>query len=120
MKKRAYVLLLPKFQVSLQIRPYKHDSTASRLLSEVKHVLVRLVLRWGTTLEHRMLNFFLFLFASLVLCVFSAVGVLFSSFFASPRFSSLPFPFLWGLLLLFFTAVQVRTEKDWCAFARSL
>ena len=33
-----------------QERPYNHDSTASRLLSEVKHDLVRLVLRWGTTL----------------------------------------------------------------------
>jgi hypothetical protein len=34
-----------------QERPYNHDSTASRLLSEVKHDLARLVLRWGTTLE---------------------------------------------------------------------
>ena len=32
-------------------RPYQHDSTASRLLSEVKHVRAQLVLRWGTTLE---------------------------------------------------------------------
>ena len=40
-----------------QERPYKHDSTASRLLSEVKHVLARLVLRWGTTLESRVLFF---------------------------------------------------------------
>ena len=32
-------------------RPYQHDSTASRLLSEVKHVRAWLVLRWGTTLE---------------------------------------------------------------------
>ena len=29
--------------------PYNHDSTASRLLSEVKHDLDLLVLRWGTT-----------------------------------------------------------------------
>ena len=34
-----------------QERPYNHDSTASRLLSEVKHDLVRLVLRWGTTMK---------------------------------------------------------------------
>ena len=38
-------------------RPYKDDSTASRLLSEVKHLLARLVLRWGTTLESRVLFF---------------------------------------------------------------
>ena len=42
-----------------QERPYHDDSTASRLLSEVKHRRVELVLRWGTTLESSML-FFLF------------------------------------------------------------
>ena len=36
-------------------RPYQHDSTASRPLSEVKHARARLVLRWGTTLESRVL-----------------------------------------------------------------
>jgi hypothetical protein len=36
-------------------RPYQHDSTTSRLLCEVKHVRARLVLRWGTTLESRVL-----------------------------------------------------------------
>ena len=40
-----------------QERPYQHDSTASSLLSEVKHVRARLVLRWGTTLESRVLFF---------------------------------------------------------------
>ena len=40
-----------------QERPYNHDSTASRLLSEVKHDLARLVLRWGTTLESLVLFF---------------------------------------------------------------
>ena len=35
-----------------QERPYNNDSTASRLLSEVKHCLAWLVLRWGTTLEY--------------------------------------------------------------------
>jgi hypothetical protein len=43
-----------------QERPYQHDSTASRLLSEVKHVRARLVLRWGTTLESWVLFFFYF------------------------------------------------------------
>jgi hypothetical protein len=40
-----------------QERPYHNDSTASRLLSEVKHCRARLVLRWGTTLESRVLFF---------------------------------------------------------------
>ena len=40
-----------------QERPYSTDNTASRLLSEVKHCLVQLVLRWGTTLESWMLFF---------------------------------------------------------------
>ena len=43
------------FYSSAWVRPYQHDSTASRLLSEVKHVRARLVLRWGTTLESRVL-----------------------------------------------------------------
>ena len=42
-----------------QERPYHDDSTASRLLSEVKHRRARLVLRWGTTLESLVLFFFL-------------------------------------------------------------
>ena len=45
----------------IQERPYNHDSTASRLLSEVKHDLARLVLRSGTTLEYRVLFFLLLL-----------------------------------------------------------
>ena len=40
-----------------QERPYHCDSTASRLLSEVKHSRARLVLRWGTTLESLVLFF---------------------------------------------------------------
>ena len=40
-----------------QERPYHDDSTASRLLSEDKHHRARLVLRWGTTLESRVLFF---------------------------------------------------------------
>ena len=33
------------------VKAYHDDSTASRLLSEVKHRRAQLVLRWGTTLE---------------------------------------------------------------------
>eukprot|EP00984_Skeletonema_dohrnii_P017484 scaffold7967_cov81-Skeletonema_dohrnii-CCMP3373.AAC.2 len=44
-----------------QERPYHSDSTASRLLSEVKHCRARLVLRWGTTLESLVLIFCSFL-----------------------------------------------------------
>ena len=40
-----------------QERPYHSDSTASRLLSEVKHCRAQLVLRWGTTLESWVLFF---------------------------------------------------------------
>ena len=43
-----------------QERPYHDDSTASRLLSEVKHRRARLVLRWGTTLESLVLFFYHF------------------------------------------------------------
>ena len=43
-------------------RPYQHDSTASRLLSEAKHVRAWLVLRWGTTLESQVLFSFFIIF----------------------------------------------------------
>ena len=49
--------------------PYHSDSTASRLLSEVKHCRVELVLRWGTTLESSM-----FIFCLLFSCL-KFVGV---------------------------------------------
>ena len=51
-------ILVPVWPQLHQERPYNHDSTASRLLSEVKHDLARLVLRWGTTLESLVLFFF--------------------------------------------------------------
>ena len=59
--------VVQKLQKSIKIsdniqrreRPYQHDSTASRLLSEVKHVRAWLVLRWGTTLESQVLFSFL-------------------------------------------------------------
>ncbi len=37
------------------LRPYSRESTASRLICEVKHVLARIVVRWGTTREVRVL-----------------------------------------------------------------
>jgi len=43
-----------------QERPYHSDSTASRLLSEVKHCRAQLVLQWGTMLESWVLFFCLF------------------------------------------------------------
>jgi hypothetical protein len=56
---RVPIALIP---INYQERPYHDDSTASRLLSEVKHRRARLVLRWGTTLESRVLFFLHFLF----------------------------------------------------------
>ena len=59
--KRAFnILLIVRNFISNKIRPYNHDNTASRLLSEVKHRRAWLVLRWGTTLESQVL-FFCFL-----------------------------------------------------------
>ena len=54
-------------------RPYHDDSTASRLLSEVKHRRARLVLRWGTTLESLVL-FFFFIHIILLASTTSLVG----------------------------------------------
>ena len=53
-RRRDYI---ERWRHNIQERPYNHDSTASRLLSEVKHDLARLVLRWGTTLESLVLFF---------------------------------------------------------------
>ena len=41
-------------------RPYNRENTASRSICEVKHVLVWIVVRWGTTREVQMLFFFNF------------------------------------------------------------
>ena len=62
---RAPVVSLAQFlyvfnKIGRQERPYHDDNTASRLLSEVKHHRARLVLRWGTTLESRVLFFYSF------------------------------------------------------------
>ena len=51
-------LYIQKVSAGKQVVPYHDDSTASRLLSEVKHHRARLVLRWGTTLESREYYFF--------------------------------------------------------------
>ena len=40
-----------------QVRPYHCDSTASRLLSKVKHSWAWLVLLWGTRLESQVVYF---------------------------------------------------------------
>ena len=39
-------------------RPYDRENTASRLICEVKHIPVWIVVRWGTTREVQMLFFF--------------------------------------------------------------
>ena len=62
-RRRDYI---QRWRHNIQERPYNHDSTASRLLSEVKHDLARLVLRWGTTLESLVLFFYFYLLLSLL------------------------------------------------------
>ena len=54
---KEHVVYIFIFCTYTQERPYHNDSTASRLLSEVKHCRARLVLRWGTTLESLVLFF---------------------------------------------------------------
>ena len=61
MQTNLYVLCINTREIhSIQERPFHDDSTASRLLSEVKHRRAWLVLRWGTTLESRVLFFCFF------------------------------------------------------------
>ena len=57
---KEHVVYIFIFSQYTQERPYHNDSTASRLLSEVKHCRARLVLRWGTTLESLVLFFCIF------------------------------------------------------------
>ena len=52
------LVYIVKLSTHKRVRPYAHDSTASRQLSEVKHVPAQLVLRWVTTLEPWVLNIF--------------------------------------------------------------
>ena len=62
---------------SFQRAPNHVDSTASRLLSEVKQHRVELVLRWGTTLESSMCSFcILFPYYSIFLVLRGLVGIL--------------------------------------------
>jgi hypothetical protein len=60
-----------------QERPYQDDSTASRLLSEVKHLRAWLVLRWGTTLESQVLFFWVSFWCGLVVAIVSLSLVVF-------------------------------------------
>ena len=53
-------------------RPHDRENTASRLICEVKHVPVWIVVRWGTTREVQMLFFFL---------LFYPLSIFFLSFF---------------------------------------
>ena len=73
------VIIYINFYSSNQERPYHNDSTASRLLSEVKHCRARLVLRWGTTLESLVLFFCILLLSFLhqstyTMCLLFCVG----------------------------------------------
>ena len=72
---------------SFQERPYQDDSITSRPLSEVKHLRVRLVLRWGTTLESLML---FFLFCSFVSIVKEYYGMNFRAWYHSSYHSQKP------------------------------
>ena len=70
-----------------QERPYHSDSTASRLLSEVKHCRARLVLRWGTTLESLVLFFCSFLLSCQPLLAFYALPFYFARAAFIPSFA---------------------------------
>ena len=74
----AYVYVI--MSCGCQERPYHDDSTASRLLSEVKHHRAKLVLRWGTTLESLVLFFWFFDFSVL----FPVLFLLQTTFFIIP------------------------------------
>jgi hypothetical protein len=54
-----------------QARSYQRDRTRSRSLSEVKLVRARRVLRWVTTLEHRVLCLFTPVYTKLASCIIS-------------------------------------------------
>ena len=58
----------------IQDRPYNDDNTASRLLSEVKHHLARLVLRWGTTLESLVLIFCCYYLFSILITYYLCIS----------------------------------------------
>ena len=98
-------------------RPNHNESTASRLLSEVQHYRAWLVLRWGTTLESRVL-FSLFLFYSkwptppMNFLTHNFTGMLTSEFLelsaALERTTQeLSFPFFW-----------LSKSKNWWSYGR--
>ena len=96
-------MLYPILYVSMwpykQERPYHDDSTASRLLSEVKHHRARLVLRWGTTLESRAL----FFCHPLSFCLFPCSSPCFCSFHSFYFFSFVSYCcFLLSCLISYF------------------
>jgi cellulose synthase/poly-beta-1,6-N-acetylglucosamine synthase-like glycosyltransferase len=66
-----YLIYKVQMQIGKRERPYQHDSTASRLLSEVRHVRAWLVLRWGTTLESQVLFSFLSFLSFIFFFLFS-------------------------------------------------
>ena len=92
-----------------QERPYHSDSTASRLLSEVKHCRARLVLRWGTTLEslvlffcscyiHCISNLLPLIYYATILTIHSCCYIMYNTAFVLTSFLS----FAQLLLLAFF------------------
>ena len=70
---------MAKIEAREQERPYHDDSTASRLLSEVKHHRAWLVLRWGTTLESQVLFFYSFFRSKLLNVVYNMLKLTFKS-----------------------------------------
>ena len=58
-------VIRPVLMFCAQERPNHNNSTASRLLSEVKYCQALLVLQWGTMLESKVLFFLLHSFCSI-------------------------------------------------------
>ena len=54
-------LLTLYYNLIFQLRPYTQESTGSRPISEVKLVMAKSVLRWVTTREYFVLQFYHFL-----------------------------------------------------------
>ena len=79
-----WLLYIFRFIIAKQERPYQHDSTASRLLSEVKHARAQLVLRWGTTLESWVL-FFLAFFQRFQSCFCNALHYIYLNLWCRNR-----------------------------------
>ena len=97
----------------------KDDNTASRPLSEVKHLLTLLVLRWGTTLESQVL-YFLPLFVILLIFLIFILLVLFTSihsiFRPSPAVSNIS---LYCKCLVVVAGLRCREGAVLCKFKQS-